>query len=103
VEEISVLQAIINGGPSLILAVALVVVWRTWRADRKETNELIGTIRQCLEEVQDQRVQDAQAWSEKYNELAAQVKQSLASLERFTGAVERFITRAGNGTGTGTG
>ena len=100
-EEFSVLQTIINGGPALVLAAGLVVVWRTWRADRKESNQIIGTIRKCLEEVQDQRVKDAQAWSEKYNELAAQVRQSLASLERFAGAVERFITREEHGSGTG--
>lgn len=99
--DINILQAVLNGGPALILAVGLVVVWKTWRADRKESNELLGTIRKCLEETQAERVKEAQAWSQKYNELAAQVRQSLESLQRFASAVERFIVRADNASGNG--
>ena len=94
-EDLNILQTIINGGPAVILAVGLVIVWRAWRAELKKKDDIIVVIRQLLEKTQDQRVEDAQHWSEKYSEMASQVQQSLTALERLTQFIERLTSRGG--------
>ena len=100
--EISILQTIINGGPALVLAVALVFVWKAWRKDAKDHKTDLESINECLNELQEQRVNDAIDWSNKYNQLADHVRGSVDVLKNFTGMVERAITRGGHdGVGRG--
>jgi len=96
VEEISLLQAVVNGGPALILAIGLVVVWRTWRSDITERRVAQDDLRQCLKEVQEQRVQDAQNWSEKHNALVDKIKETLVNLDNFTKTVEKVLSGGHN-------
>lgn len=94
-EEISILQAVINGGPSLILAVGLIWVWRTWRAERREfVDEIVG-IRQTLEETQEKRVEDAAHWAGKLCESAKRTAQAISELEKILETTERMIGRPG--------
>jgi len=95
-EEISLLQSIISGGPALILAVGLVFIWRTWRSDVQENKKEKEALIQCLNELQEQRVADAIEWSQKYNEMANKVGQSVDVLNHFTGMVERALTQGGD-------
>lgn len=92
-EEISILQAVVNGGPALMLAVALVWVWRTWRAERRELVDEIEGIRETLEETQDRRVTDAQHWAGKLCEAAKRTAQAISELEKILEATERMIGR----------
>lgn len=101
-EDVNLLQTILSGGPSLILAFGIVVVWKTWRVevkDRIAEREAAITSALALHEkrVQDQekRVQDALSWSGKYNDLAHEVKSSLAVMDRFMETVERITVARG--------
>jgi hypothetical protein len=94
-EEISIIQTIVNGGPAVLLAVACVILWRTWRSDSREHKKEVESLNQCLNELQEQRVNDAIEWSQKYNEMAGNVKQSIDVLTHFTGMVERALTQGG--------
>lgn len=99
-EDVNLLQTVLNGGPALILAVGIVVVWRTWRNDCKERQTEQETNDRNFRELQEKRiadqekrVQDALSWSSKYNDLATEVKQSLAVMDRFMQTVENTVTR----------
>ncbi len=94
-EEISILQAVINGGPALIFALGLVWVWRTWRAERRELVEEIDGIRGALEETQEKRVEDAAHWAGKLCESAKRTTTAVSELEKILEATERMIGRAG--------
>lgn len=94
-EEISILQAVINGGPALLLAIGLVWVWRTWRAERRELVEEIEGIRETLEETQEKRVEDAAHWAGKLCEFAKRTTKSITDLEKILDATERIIGRSG--------
>jgi hypothetical protein len=94
--DISLLQTIINGGPALIIAIGLVFVWRAWRKDVKEHKEEIESLNSCLNDLQEQRVNDAIDWSNKYNQLADHVRGSVEVLKNFTGMVERALSRGGS-------
>ncbi len=83
-EQLSLLQAIVNGGPAVILAVALYVVWRTWRAELKEHQKFI-------QDMQEQRVKDALDWSSKYQEMVGKVRETLVNLDGFTKTVEKVL------------
>lgn len=95
-DGINLLQTIINGGPALLLAIAVVMLWRTWRSDIKNKNEDVAKAQNKLAIAQEQRVSDAQDWSSKYNDLATQVHDSMVASERFMGIVERTITSGGS-------
>lgn len=92
-EEINFLQAIINGGPALLLAIAVVMLWKTWRSDMKKKDEEIAAIHESEKEVQEKRIMEAKSWSKRYNDLATKVQDSLSTSERFMGMVERTIVR----------
>lgn len=94
-EEISILQAVINGGPALILAVGLVWVWRTWRGERRELVEEIVGIRETLEETQEKRVADAAHWAGKLCEFSKRTTTAITELEKILETTERMIGRAG--------
>ncbi len=92
-EEINLLQTIINGGPALLLGIAVVMLWRTWRSDVKKKDEDIAAAHQSEKEIQEKRIMDAESWSKRYNDLATKVQDSLSTSERFMGMVERTIVR----------
>lgn len=94
-EDISILQAVVNGGPALMLAVALVWVWKTWRAERREFVDEIEGIRQTLEETQEKRVSDAAHWSGKLCEAAKRTTTAISELEKIHEATERMTRRPG--------
>lgn len=91
--EISILQAVVNGGPALMLAVALAWVWRTWRAERRELVDEIEGIRETLEQTQEKRVEDAAHWSGKLCEAAKRTTTAISELEKILEATERMIGR----------
>jgi len=93
VEELNFLQAIINGGPALLLAFAVIVIWKTWRSDMKKKDEDIAAAYQSEKEVQEKRIKEAQSWSNKYNDLATKVQDSLSTSERFMEILERTVVR----------
>lgn len=94
-EDVNLLQTILSGGPSLILAFGIVVVWKTWRAEVKERiAEREAAITSALA-LHEKRVQDALSWSGKYNDLAHEVKSSLAVMDRFMETVERVTVARG--------
>ena len=94
-EEISILQAVVNGGPALTLAVGLVWVWRTWRAERRELVDVIEGIRAALEEIQEKRVEDAAYWAGKLCEAAKRTTTAISELEKILETTERMIGRPG--------
>ena len=92
-EEISILQAVVNGGPALILAIGLVWVWRTWRAERRELVDEVEGIRATLEETQEKRVEDASHWAGKLCEAAKRTTTAISELEKILATTERMIGR----------
>lgn len=88
-EEISILQAIVNGGPALIFAVGLALVWKTWRAERRELVDEIEGLRESLGETQERRVADAQHWAGKLCEAAKRTAQAVSELEKILDFVQR--------------
>lgn len=89
-EEINLLQGIVSGGPALILAIGIAVIWRTWRADSKQKGEELAAAREALSENQEKRVEEAQCWSKKYNEVTSNVKTMLESFGEYMKTVERL-------------
>ena len=89
-EDISIIQALLNGGPALILAVGIAVIWKAWRADSKQKDEELAASREALSENQEKRVEEAQCWSKKYNEVASQMRVSLESFGEYMKTVERL-------------
>jgi predicted negative regulator of RcsB-dependent stress response len=91
-EGISLLQTVINGGPALILAVGLMVVWRTWRQDLKDNQACSGEQNKVIRQLMDDRVQTHKEWAAKFDDMADKVKASLTTLDTFTKTVEKVIT-----------
>lgn len=98
--EISLLQAIVNGGPAVILAVGLVFVWRTWRRDNTEHEAEREALRELLMEVQESRVADAERWADKYRELAQETQRTIADLSKVADLLQRFAGPTGGTGGT---
>lgn len=88
-EEISILQAIINGGPALIFAVGLAWVWKTWRSERREFVNVIEGLRESLGATQEQRVADAQHWAGKLCEAAKRTAHAVSELEKILDFTQR--------------
>lgn len=89
-EEISVLQTIINGGPALILAVGIIAIWRAWRTDSQKKDGDLAAAQEALTANQEKRVEEAQCWSKKYNEVATQMKASLQNFDSYMTTVDRL-------------
>ena len=97
--EISLVQTIVNGGPALIIAVGLVFVWRAWRRECTEHEAEREALRELLQEVQENRVADAERWADKYRELAQETQRTIADLSKVADLLQRFAGPGGSGGG----
>lgn len=95
--EISILQAILNGGPALMLLVALCLVWKTWRNERAEHESEKEALREVLQEVQDARVADAERWAEKLCKLAKETERTIADVIKITDLIQKLGPSRGRG------
>lgn len=93
--EISPLQVILNGGPALMLLVALCLVWKTWRNERAEHESEKESLRENLQEVQDARIEDARHWAKKLCEAAKRTAQAVSELEKILDFTQRRLGGSG--------
>lgn len=95
--EISILQAIVNGSPALMLLVALCLVWKTWRNERAENEAEKEAHREVLQEVQDARVADAERWAERLCKLAKEMERTIADLIKVADLIQKIGPPRGRG------
>lgn len=94
-ENVNLFQAILNGGPALLLMIAVTMLWRTWRSDLRDKDKKITEGQLCIKEIQDKRFLDAQSYSLKYNELVTKMNATMNAAEHFMAMVERVVVKEG--------
>lgn len=57
--DLSLISQIVQGGVALVLAIGIVVVWKTWRAERTEHRGIIDDLADKLQEASKDRHTEA--------------------------------------------
>ncbi len=95
--DLGIITQIVQGGVAVVLAVGIVIVWKTWRSERAEHRGIIDDLAEKLQQASEARHTEVIELIRSYEQRMAEFNQNFQNLANQVQQTLNLLMQRGQG------